>query len=48
MIKKDFVRHIDVRRRTLVILMALMASLASLGVAGSALAKEPTGEYANL
>jgi hypothetical protein len=46
MIKKDFVRHIDVRRRTLVIVMALMAPLAGLGVAGTALAKEPTGEFA--
>lgn len=45
MIKKDFVRHIDVRKRTLVIAMALTASLAGLGVAGPASAKTPTGEF---
>jgi hypothetical protein len=55
MIKKDFVRRTNLRRRTLVIVMALMVSLASLGVAGPALAKRPpkgpapkapTGEWA--
>lgn len=55
MITKDFVRRTNARRRTLVIVMALMVSLASLGVAGPALArrptkgpppKEPTGEFA--
>jgi hypothetical protein len=55
MITKDSVRRTNMRKRTLVMVTALMVALASLGVAGTALAKrptkgpapkEPTGEFA--
>jgi hypothetical protein len=46
MIKDRVMRFTGVRRRTLCIVAALIAPLASLGVVAPALAKEPTGVYA--
>jgi hypothetical protein len=47
MIHSHLVRLASIRRRTLlVVAMALMAPLASLGLASPALAKEPTGDFA--
>lgn len=42
---KDFLRRTSVRRRTLVVTMALMALMAGLGSASSALAVQPTGDF---
>jgi hypothetical protein len=45
--KDRFVRFADVNRRTLIVMVALMVPLASLGTASSALGtKEPTGDFA--
>jgi hypothetical protein len=46
MLKNHFVHLMGVRRRTLIIVMALMVPLAGLGAASPALAKEPTGDFA--
>jgi hypothetical protein len=46
MLKNHFVHLMGVRRRTLVIVVALMAPLTGLGIASPAVAKEPTGDYA--
>jgi hypothetical protein len=45
MLKKESARLTGVRRRTLIIAVALMAPLTSLAIASPALAKEPTGLY---
>jgi hypothetical protein len=45
MLKNCFMRLMGVRRRTLILVMALMVPL-GLGMVSSALAKEPTGDFA--
>jgi hypothetical protein len=46
MCKNGFVRIMGVRKRTLVIVAALMVSVGGLGVISPVMAKEPTGDYA--
>jgi hypothetical protein len=45
MLKNHFVRLMDIPRRTLIIVVALMAGL---GIVASAFAKEPTGDLRGL
>jgi hypothetical protein len=46
MLKNHFMHLASVRRRTLVIVVALMAPLTGLGIASPVVAKEPTGDFA--
>jgi hypothetical protein len=46
MIRSQVVRSMGLRRRALIVAVALMAPLACLGIASPALAKEPTGDFA--
>jgi hypothetical protein len=47
MLENGFMRLVGVRRRTLIVVMAVMVPLGGLGIVSPVVAKEPTGDFAS-